>query len=71
MTRFRATLMAAILFGGVCLMLGTLGAMMIESGRILSIYGVAVIGFAAWVCRETYQGSRAGQGEPSPRRSLP
>jgi hypothetical protein len=36
MTRFRATLMAAILFGGVCLMLGTLGAMMIESGRVLS-----------------------------------
>jgi len=63
--------MAAILFGGVCLMLGTLGAMMIESGKVLSIYGVAVLGFATWVSRETYRGSRAGQGEPSPGRPSP
>ena len=71
MTRFRATLMAAILFGGVGLMPGTLGAMMIESGRVLSIFGIAVLGFAAWVSRDTYQRSRAGQGEPRSRGSLP
>ncbi|EIM26785.1 hypothetical protein [Microvirga lotononidis] len=71
MMRFRATMMAAILFGGVCLMLGTLGAMMIESGRILSIYGIAVLGFAAWVSRDSFQRNRAGQGGSKPKGSLP
>jgi threonine/homoserine/homoserine lactone efflux protein len=63
--------MAAFLFGSVCLMLGALGAAMIESVRVLSIYGVAVLGFAAWVCWDAYQRSRAGQGEPRPRGTLP
>jgi hypothetical protein len=59
MTRLRATLTAAILFGGVCLVLGGLGAMMIESARVLMVYGVGVLGFAAWVSRDTYLGCRA------------
>ncbi|MBM1173531.1 hypothetical protein [Microvirga arabica] len=59
MTRLRATLMAAILFGGVCLVLGGLGAMMIESARVLAVYGIGVLGFAAWVSGDTYQGCRA------------
>jgi hypothetical protein len=63
--------MAAILFGGVCLMLGVLGTMMIESGKVLSIYGIAVLGFAARVSRDTYERSRAGQGEPRSGGSLP
>ncbi|QRM35965.1 hypothetical protein [Microvirga sp. VF16] len=71
MTRLRAILMAAILFGGVCLVLGALGAMIIESGRVLGIYGMAVLGFAAWVSWDTFQGCRAGQGAPRSRRSLP
>ena len=36
MTRLRAPLIAAILFGGVCLVLGTLGTMPIESRTVLS-----------------------------------
>jgi hypothetical protein len=68
MTRLRAILMAAILFGGVCLVLGALGAMTIESGRILGIYGIAVLGFATWVSWETYQGCREEQGAPRSRR---
>ncbi|WP_262269307.1 hypothetical protein [Microvirga yunnanensis] len=71
MTRLRAILMAAILFGGVSLVLGGLGAMTIESGRDLGIYGIAVLGFAAWMSWDTYQGCRDEQGAPSPRRSLP
>jgi hypothetical protein len=63
--------MAAFLFGGVCLVLGALGAMAFESGRVLSIYGIAVLGFAAWVSRDTYQKCRAGEGEPGPGGSLP
>jgi hypothetical protein len=59
MTRSRAILNAAVLFGGVCLMLGVLGAMMIESAKVFAIYGAAVLGFAAWVSRETYRGCRA------------
>jgi len=59
MMRLRAILMAAILFGGVCLVLGALGAMVIESGRVLGLYGIAVLGFATWVALDTYQGCRA------------
>jgi hypothetical protein len=59
MTRPRAILTATLLFGGVCLMLGTLGTMLIESGRVLTIYSVAVLCFAAWVSRETYRDCRA------------
>ncbi|SCY57652.1 hypothetical protein [Microvirga guangxiensis] len=58
MTRSRAILNAVILFGGVCLLLGVPGMIMIDSWRVLAIYAVAVLGFAAWVSRETYQGSR-------------
>jgi len=58
MTRPRAILNAAVLFVGVCLMLGVPGAMMIDSGEVLAIYAAAVLGFATWVSRETYQGSR-------------
>jgi hypothetical protein len=64
MTRFRAILNAAILFGGVCLVLEALGAMMIASGKILVIYGVVVLGFAAWISRDTYQGGRAKPESP-------
>jgi hypothetical protein len=71
MTRSHAILTAAILFGGVCLMLGTLGAMMIESGNVLLIYGTAVLGFATWVSRETYRGFRAPPRHPKPRETLP
>jgi hypothetical protein len=39
--------------------LGGLGAMMIESARVLTVYGVGLLGFAAWVSRDTYQGCRA------------
>ena len=59
MMRSRAILNAAVLFGGVCLMLGVLGAMMIESGKVLAIYAAAVLGFAMWVSCETYRSSRA------------
>ena len=71
MTRLRAILMAAILFGGVCLVLGALGAMVIESERVLGIYGIAVFGFATWVSLDTYQGCRDGQVGPRSWRSLP
>jgi hypothetical protein len=64
MTRSRALLTATILFGGVCLMLGVPGAMMIGSGKVLAIYASAVLGFAAWVSREMYQGCRAGTDRP-------
>jgi hypothetical protein len=65
MTRSRAILTAAILFGGVCLMLGIPGAMLIESGNALLVYGAAVLGFATWVSRETYRGSRRSRAIPS------
>jgi hypothetical protein len=71
MTRLRAILMAAILFGGVCLVLGVLGTMAIESGRVLGIYGIAVLGFATWVSWDTYRGCRDGPGAPRSRKSLP
>ena len=71
MTRLRAILMAAILFSGVCLVLGTLGSMAIESRTVLSIYGIAVLGFAAWVSWDTFQGSRTGNDAPRSRRYLP
>lgn len=61
MTHVRAILTAGILFVGVCLVLGILGAMVIESGKVLAIYGIAVLTFAAWVSWDTYQGSRSGQ----------
>lgn len=64
MTRLRAILMAVILFGGVCLMLGGLGAMTIESGRVLTVYAAAVLGFAAWAARETYRGCQVEPGNP-------
>ena len=67
MMRSRAILNAAILFGGVCLMLGTLGAMMIESGTVLAAYAAAVLGFATWVTRETYRSSRAEPDLPRSR----
>jgi hypothetical protein len=70
MTRSRAILTASILFAGVCLMLGVPGAMMIESGQVLAIYGVAVFGFAAWVSRETYQGCRAVPDSPGRQGTL-
>ncbi|WP_414475279.1 hypothetical protein [Microvirga sp. M2] len=54
MTRRRATLNAATLFSGVCLMLGTPGALVIEAMELLAIYGVGVLGFAAWVSRDAY-----------------
>jgi len=66
MTQFRAILNAAILFAGVCLMLGIPGAMMIDSGKVLAIYSVAVLGFATWLSWDTYQGCQA---EPSNSRS--
>lgn len=66
MTRPRAILNAAVLFVGVCLMLGVPGAMVIDSGKVLAIYAAAVLGFATWVSRETYQGSRAA---PAPSRA--
>ena len=66
MTRPRAILNAAVLFVGVCLMLGVPGAMMIGSGKVLAIYAAAVFGFARWVSWETYQGSRA---TPAPSRA--
>ena len=59
MTQSRAILNAAILFFGVCLVLGILGAMMIGTGKPFIIYSVAVLGFAAWVSWDTYQGCRA------------
>ena len=62
MTRVRAILTAAILFSGVCLVLGTLGAMAIESGRVFGIYGIAVLGFASWVAWDTYKGCRERPG---------
>jgi hypothetical protein len=62
MTRVRAILTAAVLFGGVCLVLGTLGAMAIESGRALGIYGIAVLGFASWVSWDTYKSCRERLG---------
>ena len=65
MTQSRAILNAAILFAGVCLVLGTLGAMMIGSGKVLAIYSVAVLGFATWVSWDTYQGSRMEPVEPA------
>jgi hypothetical protein len=71
MTRLRAILKHALLFGGVCLVLGVLGAMTIESGKVLGIYGIAVLGFAAWVSRDTLWVPRAGQDVPKSRRSLP
>lgn len=71
MTRSRAILTAAILFGGMCLMLGTLGAMVIEAGNVLAIYCAAVLGFSTWVARETYRTCRAEQPAPGSRRSLP
>jgi hypothetical protein len=71
MTRLRAILKHALLFGGVCLVLGVLGAMTIESGKVLGIYGIAVLGFAAWVSRDTLRVPRAGQDVPKSRRSLP
>jgi hypothetical protein len=71
MTPLRATLTAAILFGGVCLMLGALGASMIESGKVLAIYGVAVLGFAAWVARETYRDCRPKPDNPKLERTTP
>lgn len=61
MSRPRAILMAAILFGGVCLMLGALGMMMFDSGKVLSIYIIAVLGFAAWLSWDTYERNRARQ----------
>jgi hypothetical protein len=67
MTRSRAVLTAAILFGGVCLMLGTLGTMLIESGNVLLVYGAAVLGFATWVSLETYRDCRAEPRHPKPR----
>ncbi len=71
MTRLRAALSAAVLFGGVCLMLGTLGAMMIEAGKVLAIYGVAVLGFATWVSRETYRGSLAERRDARAKAAAP
>ena len=69
MTRSRAILTTTILFAGICLMLGVPGAMMIESGQVLAIYGVGVLGFAAWVTRETYQGCRAVPDSPGRQRT--
>jgi hypothetical protein len=64
MTRLRAFLMAPVLFGGVCLTLGTLGTLTIEAGYVLTIYGVAVLGFATWVTLETYCDCRSQPGSP-------
>ncbi|MBM6581717.1 hypothetical protein ILT44_16080 [Microvirga sp. BT689] len=64
MARLRAITIAAIQFGGVCMMLGSLGAMTIESGRVLTVYGAAVLGFAAWVARETYRDCQVEPGNP-------
>ena len=58
-------------FGMYDLMLGTLGAMMIESGKVLAIYGVAVLGFATWVSCETYPGSLAEPRDARPKAAAP
>nr|WP_202049851.1 hypothetical protein [Microvirga mediterraneensis] len=49
---------AAIPFGGVCLVLGALGAMMIDAESLLTVYGIATLGFATWAPWDTYQGCR-------------
>jgi hypothetical protein len=59
--------MAAILFGGVCLVLGTLGVMMIDSERVLMVYGLGVLGFATWVSQDTYRGCEAEPSDPKAR----
>jgi hypothetical protein len=68
MTQFRAILNAAILFVGVCLMLGVPGAMMIDSGKVLAIYSIAVLGFATWLSWDTYRGSWAEPGNSRTRK---
>jgi hypothetical protein len=47
MTRRQAIVTAVLLFGGMCLVLGALAAMMVESRTALTIYGAAVLCFAA------------------------
>lgn len=71
MTRSRAMLTAGILFGGMCLMLGTLGTMLIESGTVRAVYGTAVLGFATWGARDTYRGRQAEPSHPTPGGTLP
>jgi hypothetical protein len=61
MTRYRAVFTATVMFAGLCLILGVLGAMFVADGRVLAVYGVAVLAFATWVSRETYRDCRAAR----------
>jgi hypothetical protein len=45
-------------------MLGGLGMMMIDSGRVLTVYGAAFPGFCTWVARETYRDCQVEPGNP-------
>jgi positive regulator of sigma E activity len=69
MTPYRSAFAAVFLFAGICLMLGTLGAMLILSGKVLAIYSVAVCAFAGWISWNTYQASQAGPDDSRARRT--
>lgn len=59
MTRIRAAFNSALIFAGVCLMLGGLGALLIDTSTWMVIYACAVLLFATWLSRETYVACRA------------
>jgi hypothetical protein len=59
MTRIRAAVNAALVFAGICLMLGSFGALLVETNKAILLYAGSVIVFASWVTRETYSACRA------------
>ena len=55
--RARAALTALLLFLAACSLLGGLGFLLVEDPKVAGIFAVSVLGFSAWIARETYRNS--------------
>jgi hypothetical protein len=53
--RVRAVLASMILFTAISVSLGTLAALMLDDGRVQTLYCVAVTALAFWMSRELYR----------------
>ncbi len=53
--RVRAMLASMLLFTGISVSLGTLAGLMLDDGRVWTLYCVAVTALAFWMSRELYR----------------